>query len=878
MKWIVNHSMMSVETRATHHRRLELCGLIAGSCVFLLSCSQLAKIRDKVLLMHNIQLQPYKLHVLEAGGVVAPTPLSDTMPLSAQGVGTRSVLLARKPTTPAAAAIGSAEEQSTPRAPLSRQGSAAQRSPQPSALQQQQQLQQLSLNSPTAQQPPVRRSSLMLPNTNPFGQVEETLTMISPRSGGGGGGGQHSRNPSSGGSGIPVSPGSAGGGGGGGGGGMHVRVRTGNLSFGQGTWPGKRPSGWSSGDMMAAAAAAAAASGNSGAPPTPTRSPRPTIITANLNNNAAVTATQQSTLLQRANSLPQQQQQPNPFAALERELSPHPSQGQPSFGFNPQQHVAVPVTPVSHHRGSFSGAGGATAVPRSPNPFLALEASQQQQQQQQLQQLQQFQAEQQGQVTPKHMSRRPSHLVSQAQQAAQLRIIDEARIGADSSLRSSANPSPSRDQQHGAPSPLTRAASLSGSTPTPSSLSQRSRANSVSSTLASSLPLAVNPFAICEDVLSPIGSARSRRPSTMFVAPPLNNGAASGGSPVVAAVVASPEAGGGPSSSDSVPAHDKLGQMFGLQPSPVRPSPQLVEPTSAQVIGGGGSGAAPGASSSSASSSTSAADVSSSCTSLRQLSPHLSLLLDAVTLESHDESRDRSEALELREYKLAETRKHIQRIQDAREAQQREHQGRMDAVEAQIAAALEAQKEEERKTAVQTLALEEERAKLEQRLRAIEQRTSAHALQLLHRQSELDDWATGSQKQQLISLSMQREEHEHASATTRARVRERVVEHVLQAPEDVLDLLRERLEARRAAQQQQTAKSPTPAATGAVATLSSSKGSPSALSSAAGERSSTPLASSGAAAALLPADAAAAAAVAQTLPSSAPAASSPLSA
>jgi hypothetical protein len=736
-------------------------------------------------------------------------------------------------------------------------------------LQQQQQLQQLSLNSPTAQQQqPVRRSSLMLPNTNPFGQVEETLTMISPRSGAGGGGGQHSRNPSSSGSGIPVSPGSAGGGGGGG---MHVRARTGNLSFGQGTWPGKRPSGWSSGDMMAAAAAAAA-SGDSGAP-TPTRSPRPTIITANLNNNATATATQQSSLLQRANSLPQQQ--PNPFAVLERELSPHPSQGQPSFGFNPQQHVAVPVTPVSHHRGSFSGAGGATAVPRSPNPFLALEASQQQQQQQQLQQLQQFQAEQQGQVTPKHMSRRPSHLVSQAQQAAQLRIIDEARIGTDSSLRSSANPSPSRDQQHGAPSPLTRAASLSGSTPTPSSLSQRSRANSVSSTLASSLPLAGNPFAHLEDVLSPTGSARSRRPSTMFVAPPLNNGTAGGGSPVVAAVVASPEAG---PSSDSVPAHDKLGQMFGLQPSPVRPSPQLVEPTSAQVNGSGGA-AAPGASSSSASSSsTSVADVSSSCASLRQLSPHLSLLLDAVTLESHDESRDRSEALELREYKLAETRKHIQRIQDAREAQQREHQGRMAAVEAQIAAALEAQKEEERKTAVQTLALEEERAKLEQRLRAIEQRTNAHALQLLHRQSELDDWATGSQKQQLISLSMQREEHEHASATTRARVRERVVEHVLQAPEDVLDLLRERLEARRTLQQQQqqqSAKSPTPAAGAAAVAASSSKSSPSASSSAAGERSSTPLATAGTGGAL---SADVAAPAAHTLPSSAPAASSPLSA
>jgi hypothetical protein len=256
----------------------------------------------------------------------------------------------------------------------------------------------------------------------------------------------------------------------------------------------------------------------------------------------------------------------------------------------------------------------------------------------------------------------------------------------------------------------------------------------------------------------------------------------------------------------------------------------------------------------------------------------LSLLLDAVTLESHDESRDRSEALELREYKLAETRKHIQRIQDAREAQQREHQGRMAAVEAQIAAALEAQKEEERKTAVQTLALEEERAKLEQRLRAIEQRTNAHALQLLHRQSELDDWATGSQKQQLISLSMQREEHEHASATTRARVRERVVEHVLQAPEDVLDLLRERLEARRTLQQQQqqqSAKSPTPAAGAAAVAASSSKSSPSASSSAAGERSSTPLATAGTGGAL---SADVAAPAAHTLPSSAPAASSPLSA
>jgi len=538
-----------------------------------------------------------------------------------------------------------------------------------------------------------------------------------------------------------------------------VRARTGNLSFGQGTWPGKRPTGMplSPDSIPNNWPPAALQPVNSSGSNTPSRSPRPAVIVTNYRTQAA--GGNGAPSLQRTESSPLMQA--NVFATLELELSPHPLRG------------GAPNQSPSSHRGSVSSAAGAVAVPRSPNPFAAIEQQQAMEQSVQLQ-------------MPAQGSRRPSQITSShagaLQQPSQLGQVDEA-------YRASANPSPTQAAQ-GAPSPLTRAGSLTSSTP--SSVSVRSRANSLSSN-APSLTLPANPFALMEEVLSPHNL--SRRPSAMIG----SAAAAKAGSPASAAAVPAAIPPPVEALPEPVSAHDKLGQLFGLQPSPVRPSPELVEPTSAAA----------------STASSSAADIRTSCASLRQLSPHLSLLLDAVTLESHDQARDRSETLELREYKLAETQAHIRRIQNAREAQVREHAQQLEAINAKIAAAQEVALEEERKSAAQTVVLNEERSALEARLTAIERRTNAHTLELLQRKSELDAWAAGVHRQQLAELAMLREEHDLAAAGERNKLVDRVVEQLLQAPDDVVEQVVQRIAAKR--QQRAKAAAPKDSGTGASA-------------------------------------------------------------
>lgn len=187
------------------------------------------------------------------------------------------------------------------------------------------------------------------------------------------------------------------------------------------------------------------------------------------------------------------------------------------------------------------------------------------------------------------------------------------------------------------------------------------------------------------------------------------------------------------------------------------------------------------------------------CAKLLALSPHLSLLLDAVTMETHDQRRDCSEELELRAYRLAEVNAHIARIQSARALQQTEHAHKLAEIDRAIADARDKEAAEERLSAARSLELDNERLSLEKQLHAIERRTNEHALALLRRKADLDAWAAGGHRAHLGLLALQRDESELAWKAQRDRAVDRVVEQLLAAPSDITELIVQRLAARRQA-------------------------------------------------------------------------------
>lgn len=719
----------------------------------------LPKLRDKLFLLHNLQLQDYTLHLL--GGVTSPSALSESVPVSALGVGKGSVLIARRKDATAAVSpsseappVGSMQRGhhhstsssgSIPRSPLQQSVSPMHSSSGSGS------------GSYAAAGPPALGHQLSVPlagrrpsTGDPFAQLEDTLSLISPRQQAPG----TPRTPSSMGPGSPMQ------------GAMHS----------PGQEHARRPSGQPKKYNTLPHAHARSATTVSEATPnasgslSPRQHNRPQLSVAPPSAaTAAVTAHPPAGMnhppLSRALSSPLSPPSSNPFHALDAAAVPPLPQtsissasprGRGSFSFTQSAMHSSPSSAPQQQQPPASAAkrpsittGSAAGLPRSPNPFLAFDLSQ--------------------------------------PPAASANVFDRLEqlspgLTAGSSLggprRMSTSTSQQHQAQHQSPSPHFQASSGSfpSSTSLPRSLSISAHSESNFGSTSGTPPLAPSPsHAASAAAAAGSGSRRgSLIPAPVSVAMPTANtfyvmDSASSPQERRGARSPSPSPGATIAGAAALSAPDALASLFGLSPTPVHPSPALVE--------------------------------ASANASVLAASPHLSVLLEAVRHESSDQARDRDEQLELRGFKLAEVQANVEKMITSRAALLESHAAKLAEINERIREAQVVESAEQQKCSAQQRELDREKLTLMEQLHSIERRTDQHALDLTQRRLALDTWAATDRRAQLGGLALQREEHDAAWRQDRDRLVDRTVEQLLMAGEEfadaVLDKLTTKIEAKK---------------------------------------------------------------------------------
>ena len=613
----------------------------------------LPKLRDKLFLLHNLQLQDYTLHVL-SGGITNPSALSESVPVSAMGIGKGSVLIARRKdaaaATPPSAASESPPTGSPPRGhhhSTSSSGSIPRSPMQHSASPMH--------TSSYSTLPPMPGKQLSVPLSgrrpstgDPFAQLEDTLSMISPRQP------QTPGTPRTPGSMGPASPMQ---------GAAHMHPEH-----------ARRPSGPQKKYNTlphAHARAATAADVAQGAPVSP--SPRPQLIVVPPPTATAAVAPPPAGAhhppLSRTLSSPLSPSSSNPFDLLDR-LSP-----------------------------SLTGGSSLGGPPRR------LSTSQQQQQQPSQHQI----------PSPRFQASGSFPSSNSLPRSLSISAHSESNWGSSSGTPPLA-PSPSH-------------ASLSSSTAAAPGSDSR-RGSDLPPPVSVSMPTA-NSFVVMESPSSP----QERRGTTTT-----NDGAAAQSAP------------------------DALASLFGLCPTPVHPSPALVE--------------------------------SSASASVLAASPHLSVLLEAVRHESADQNRDREEQLELRGFKLTEVLANVEKMIASRAALLESHAKKLAEINERIRDAQAVESAEEQKCSAQQRDLDREQLALLDQLHSIERRTDQHALDLTQRRLALDTWAATDRRAQLGGLALQREEHDAAWRQDRDRLVDRTVEQLLMAGDEFAEAVLEKLNAK----------------------------------------------------------------------------------
>lgn len=706
----------------------------------------LPKLRDKLFLLYNLQLQDYTLHLLTAG-VTSVSALSESVPVSALGVGRGSVLIARRKDAAAATSSESppvvnpqrghhhsnSSSGSLPRSPMQQSASP---------------MQSYGALPTLGHQLSVPLSGRRPSTGDPFAQLEDTLSLISPRQ------------PASG---TPRTPGS-----------MTPGSQMQGSMNSPGQEPGRRPIGAIKKyntlphAHVRSATMPLDATPNAPGSLSPRSHNRPQLVMTLPPTATAAAHPPSGSLPQLSRAVSSPLSPPaNPFLALDTAaVSPLPptSTGSPrskgSFSFTQSAMDSAPSAAPQHQPAPSAAkrpsitTGSAAGLPRSPNPFFAFDVAQ-----------------------------APAAAANVFDRLDQL----SPSLPAGSSVVRRMSSS-QQHPQHQSPSPHFQASSFPSSTSLPRSLSISAHSESNFGSSSGTPPLAPSPSHA--SLAAP--GAGSRRPSLIppAVSVPLPTATTFYATESPQEASPAPALGtshAGPAQS----APDALASMFGLIPTPVHPSPALVE--------------------------------ASANASVLAASPHLSTLLDAVRQESADQSRDRDEQFELRGFKLAEVLANVDKMIAARAALLESHTAKLAEINERIRKAQLVESAEAEKCAAQQRELDRERLTMMDQLHSIERRTDQHALDLTQRRLALDTWAATDRRAQLGGLALQREEHDAAWRQDRDRLVDRTVEQLLMAGDEFADAVHEKLAAKVAKKKLKTEAAAVAAAAASISGLNRSR-------------------------------------------------------